>query len=164
MADANKTLITRAEVTSIITPATGRRALVIDGATIELGDTGVRDLTGLLIAGTVQSGRLLGRRVGSVVTFIFDALKTTAAVDGTNAKILDLGANGLPGFRAPYTESEAFNTGATAPQGRLAVAGNGVYVQFANSTFTYTTQMTFQTTDGWPSTNPGVADGSPIGA
>lgn len=159
MAEKNKTLVTRAEVDSVINAANGRKALVIDGATIELGDTGPRDLSGLFIAGTVQSGRLLSRRIGNVVTLIFDNLKVTAAVSGTNVKIHDLAS----GFRALYTKAEAYNTGATAPQGRLASAGAGVYVQFANSTFTYATQMTYVTSDPWPATLPGVADGQPIG-
>lgn len=144
----------------IETAATGRRALQLpSGTTIELGDTGIRDLSGLFVAGTVQSGRLLSRRVGNIVQIIFDNLKVTAAVAGTNVKIHDLAS----GFRAPYPETEAFNTGATAPQGRLSSAGAGVYVQFANSTFTYATILTYVTSDAWPATLPGVADGQPIG-
>lgn len=159
MADADKTLITRAQITSITTPATNRKALVLDGATIELGDTGIRDVSGLFVAGTVLSGRLLLRRVGNIVQIIFADLKVTAAVSGTNVKIHDLAS----GFRAPYSEAEAYNTGAAAPQGRLASAGAGVYVQFANSTFTYATVLTYVTSDAWPSSLPGVADGQPIG-
>lgn len=69
MAQASVTLITRAEVTSIADATTGRKALVLDETTIELGDTGPRDLSGIFIAGKVASGRLLVQRDGSVVTW-----------------------------------------------------------------------------------------------
>lgn len=159
MADANKTLITRAEITSITTPATNRKALVLDGATFDIGDTGMRDVSGLVVTNTVASGKLLVRRFGNVVQIIFNDLKVTAAVNGTNVKIYDLPS----GFRAPYAAAEAYNTGATAPQGRVSSAGAGVYVQFANSTFTYALVITYITSDPWPSSLPGVADGTPIG-
>lgn len=158
MADADKTLITRAQITSITTPATGRKALVLDGATIELGDTGIRDVSGLFIAGTVASGRLLFRRTGNLVTIILVALKT--AQTATNLKIIDVGG---VGFRPPYSKAEAYIEGGTTQQSRITAAGNGIYVQLANSAFTYTAMLEFVTSDAWPTTLPGVADGQPIG-
>jgi hypothetical protein len=149
----------------IETTATGRRALQLpSGTTLELGDTGIRDMSGNFIAGTVASGRLLVRRNGQLVTWIFDQLKVAASQNNLNSRIMDLLAvPGLSAFRPPYTESEAYNSGKTATQGRIAIAANGVYVQFADPTLTYTLMVSYITNDAWPSALPGVADGQPIG-
>lgn len=73
MADANKTLITRAEITSIGVTATGRKAIVLDGMTIELGFTGVMDVTSLatgLTSGSIELWRAGDRAVLNFVNVV----------------------------------------------------------------------------------------------
>ncbi|MDA4893040.1 hypothetical protein PFZ55_39880 [Streptomyces sp. MS2A] len=166
MADANKTLITRAEFTSIITPASGRRALVMDGATIELGDTGARDLTGVLVPGAITAGRLLVHRIGSWVTWYVIGIQLPAAAEGTAWTLLPSTVEGIAGFRPLYTEQEAVLVSSANDVARLTVANNGSFIiQLAKTGpgRVYSGQIAHVCVAGWPSVLPGVADGQPVG-
>lgn len=162
MATPENTLISRAEVTSITTPATNRKALVLDGATIELGDTGVRDLSGMFTAGKVSSGRVLVQRVGNVVTWQFinvmlpaDAVHPWAII--TNAAAL---AGVLP-EAGTFTTPAITSTGASV---RLVVESNGaVSIYYGKPATAYLGVMTYVTAKAWPTALPGVANGQPVG-
>ena len=153
MAEANKTLINRAEVTSIVTPATKRFALVMDGQTVELGNTGWRDISGLLqnVVGPITAGMLLVIRAGNTVTYKIsctpsingNALMMTAGIGAAfapDATLFDQGRGGAPGVS---TGGSIYINPAVAGQG---VAG----------------LITFVTDNAWPTLLPGVPLGDPV--
>jgi hypothetical protein len=161
MADANKTLITRAEVTSIITPASKRRALVIDGVTIELGDTGPRDLSGMIT--NVVSGRLLVQRVGQATTYSVVNIQTPESMAGQAVTILPGSALNMSPFRPFYTVNAAHLAGSNGQMARLVVAASGaVQIHYAQPGVSYSGALTFVNSAGWPATLPGVEDGQPV--
>lgn len=161
MADANKTLITRAEVTSIITPASKRRALVIDGVTIELGDTGPRDVSGGLI--NTVSGRLLVQRTAQLVTFSWVKVKIPENLAGEGVTILPSTHPNMSPFRPFYAASVPHLAGSNGQMGRLVVSSSGsVQIQFAQPDVEYSGVVTFTNSAGWPSALPGVEDGQPV--
>lgn len=162
MADANKTLITRAEVTSMIVAATGRRAQYFDGETSDAASwTGIRDLTGLLMSGKVKSGRLLVARRGFDVWWIFDNLAVADAGVGQNWQILDA-PSGIVPFRPPYRATHDFQGASTGGSMRLMVTETGrVYVYYAGAPAISTIMHTL-TVQPWPTTLPGVADGDQV--
>jgi len=165
MAEASNTLITRAQVTSVLTPATGRKALVLDGSTIELGDTGQRDISGLFIAGRVTSGQVVVQRVGNVVTWIFNAVLFPAEVISSGWQILD----GTPGTFAAFTpEYGAMTTSliqsSTEYHARAVVPPSGnVAFHYAESGQAWTGSLSFITSRPWPTSLPGVVRGQPVG-
>lgn len=161
MATPDITLITRAEVTSIADATTGRKALVLDGATIELGDTGLRDLRPMFTPGRVASGRVLVQRVGSRVTWYLDSLNLAAGVT-TIWNLIPAGGN-LARFAAPVT------AGATLMQSKSEYArlvigiGGSIDIHFGASGINYIGVISYDTKLGWPVALPGVADGQPVG-
>ena len=82
MAEDNLRVITRAQMTSIGATATGRKALVLEGMTIELGYTGIMDVTSVavgLASGSIELWRESGR---AVLNFI-NAVPTASASNWT---------------------------------------------------------------------------------
>lgn len=164
MADANKTLITRAEVTSIITPATGRRALVLDGATIELGDTGLRDLSGLFEPSTVVSGSVRVWRIGNMVEWQFvNIVLPTSAQGQTIMSNAGQAAGALTPFLPPT--GDAVSTGLLGSDtARARVSSGGVIqIQYGEAGVAWNMSAIFVTNRAWPTTLPGVVNGQPVG-
>ncbi|WP_242085971.1 hypothetical protein [Microbacterium lacticum] len=163
MADANKTLITRAEVTSIIDSATGRKALVIDGQTIELGDTGWRDLSGSLDA--LVTGRVLTRRKMDTIWWRFinivlqpGASQAQNLLSGTDV----LREPFLPDFIHAYAPVKVNAT----VEGRFSVLTAGSpRLDYATLGAAYSATFSFPVRGSgtWSSALPGVADGEPVG-
>lgn len=161
MATPENTLISRAEVTSITAATTGRKALVLDGATLELGDTGIRDLSGMFDASTVASGRLLVQRIGNTVTWTLISLNLAAGV--TSIWSLMTNAN-LAGMMPPGSYSEAaVLMQSDTESARFIVGNNNVAIHFGISAVNYVGTLTYLTNKAWPTTLPGVADGQPVG-
>lgn len=93
MAELNRTLITRAEMNSVINATTGRAAFVLDGTTIELGFTGVMDVTSLAVG--LTSGAIELWRAGDRAVLNFVNAVPTASASSWNVLA------GLPiGFRS----------------------------------------------------------------
>lgn len=163
MADANKTLITRAEVTSILTPATGRKALVIDGATIELGNTGIRDLSGIFDAGKVSAGKATVQRIGNTVTWMLEPVTLPAGATHPWVIISNTGGR-LNGFLPTVLQARStLITTGLAPV-RFVVGANGnVEIHYGVASSSYAGTLTFVTEAAWPTTLPGVANGQPVG-
>ena len=162
MATPENTLITRAEVTSISVPATGRKALVLDGTTIELGDTGWRDLSGSL-SPMVTAGRVLARRHQGTVSWLF--INIILASTATVAQSL---FSATPGLVEPFLPDqhtyEAVKSNATV-EGRFAVlSGGSPRLDYATPGAGYNGKLSFTVrgSGSWPSTLPGVADGQPV--
>ena len=154
MADANKTLITRAEVTSIITPATGRFALVMDGQTIDLGDTGVRDVSANLDPAKVSgiaAGQLLVRRSGKFNTVVISV--TPSVAGNTQITKTGLGAGFAP----------EVNYFCQSPNGTVGIttAGN-IYINPTVIGVRSQVVLTYDTSAAWPTTLPGVKRGDPV--
>lgn len=144
-------------------PATGRKTLTVNGGTaIELGDTGLRDLSGMFAAGKVASGRVLVRRQGNLVTWYFVDLKL--ATGATSAEtILTNGDGSLTPFGADYqTHSTAMINASTFA--RLMVTGtSSIAVHYGVAGVGYSCTITYLTSKPWPTTLPGVANGQPVG-
>lgn len=154
------------DFTLIKTPATGRVAMVFPGGpTVELGDTGERDITGDLIAGTVASGRLLTFRSGSMSGVRFEQLKLVAG-DGTgNTQIRGGSSSGsaIYGFRPVYSEWKSLKVNSAGHAVRINVGNTmGVQVQFALAGVEITGTVMWHTVAAWPTSLPGVADGGGI--
>ena len=152
MADANKTLITRAEVTSIITPASGRFALVMDGQTIELGDTGLRDLSGQMQnVAAPAAGMLVAGRQGRTV------IVKVSATPSTSGNIT-ITATGIGTTLAPKTTLWQAGRG-----GPIGISTNGhIYINPAVAGTKVDATLTFITDAAWPTTLPGVKLGDPV--
>lgn len=159
MATPETTLISRAEVTSITTSATGRKALTLDGSTIELGDTGWRDLTGLYTAGKVTSGRVLVRRMGNVVTWNLQSLNLAGPVASTHDFI---NSSTLAGFMPEYLSAGVLMQ-SDSELARLVVGTNTLSVHYGIEAVNYIGGLSYVTYKAWPTTLPGVADGQPVG-
>ncbi len=156
MASAALTLISRAELTSINEPEYGRRALVIDGMTIELGDTGLRDLTGLLQ--NVKSGKLYFRRIGYEAQFWADNIVKEVA---GNTSIVP-GTASLATAATSVTTWEAVGGTGLARLG-ISSAGN---VVLNGEPGTYSGGLKVLTAAAWWNSArplPGVAYGQPVG-
>jgi hypothetical protein len=152
MADANKTLITRAEVTSLISTTTKRTALVLDGQTVELGSTGWRDASAYLQSvGTIVAGMLVVIRTGSVVTI---KINVTPSVSGN----VQITLTGLGSGFAPDTA--LFDQGRGGAVG-VSTAGH-VYINPAVAGTAVSGLLTFVTDNAWPSSLPGVELGQPV--
>jgi len=162
MAAPENTLITRAEVTSITDATTGRKALVLDGATLELVDTGIRDLSGLFTAGNVASGRVLVQRTGRTVTWTLVSLNLAGSVASVWS-ILANTAGRFDGFKPTYTAAATLMQ-SEAEYARIMVNGSGsVDIHYGAAGVNYVGTITYTTTAPWPTTLPGVADGQPVG-
>lgn len=162
MATPENTLITRAEVTSAATAATGRKTFTLDGSTFELGDTGLRDLSGTFAAGKVASGRVLVRRERNTVTWFFVGV-TLAAGATTAETILANSDASLTPFAPPYTTNATVMSSATAQARLMANASGSIAVHYGAAGFAYSGSITYLTNKAWPTTLPGVADGQPVG-
>lgn len=162
MADADKTLITRAEFDSNINADVGRNQLTFDGVPTDAASfTGIRDITGSLEAGKVTSGRLLISRKDGLVTLIFSNIVLPAAAEGTSHRIA-IGAD-LQSFRPFYTATHDYRINTGGDIVRLAVtSAASVFVQFAKAGLPINTTMLLFTQAGWPNPLPGVADGTPV--
>lgn len=154
MADANLTIITRAQLTSINTPATNRFAIVLDGQTMELGSTGWRDVSGSLQnVGTITTGMLVVMRTGNVVTIKVSATPTVAG----NVQITVSGQS-LGASFSPDTILWADGRGGT-----IGVSTSGVvYINPATVGTKVDATLTFTVDNSWPSALPGVALGQPV--
>lgn len=165
MATPENTLITRAEVTSIISAASGRKALVLDGATIELGDTGWRDLSGSLNA-LVTSGRVLVRRQAGSVTWNFINIVLASGASTSAQDIFNTTADTLrDAFLPDYVAYESSKLNA-AVTGRFAVLISGSpRLDYGTTGAAYNGIVSFPVrgSGAWPGTLPGVADGQPVG-
>lgn len=164
MADANKTLITRAEVTSVITPTVGRTALVLDGATREIGDTGLRDLSGLFEPGSVTSGQVKVRRIGYVIEWQFiNIVLPTSAQGQTIMSNAGVAAGALTAFLPAAGDRLAVGLiGSDTARARVSVAGT-IQIQYGEAAVVWNATVTFLAERAWPTSLPGVADGQPVG-
>lgn len=130
-----------AQVTAINTD-TGRYA--IGGR--EIGETGWRDISGLLING--WTGSLLVNRTGNVVSF------RAMPINGS-AKSNDRLINDILGFRMHQAIGHLpIGQGVTAGIPMIEVSG-GFQIASASASIYFTTSFTTQ--DAWPTTLPGVA-------
>ncbi|MGK3947435.1 hypothetical protein [Microbacterium sp. K2] len=162
MADANKTLVTRADFTSNVNAAAGRAQLLFDGQASDAASfTGVRDITGLITPGRIASGRLLMMREGSDVDWIFDKIVLPPEAAGLSWQLFS--RTDLAPFRPFYTTTHDYriNTGGNIV--RLSVNDSvAVFVQFAVAGLPISTVLQSKTRAGWPAALPGVADGQPV--
>lgn len=159
MATPENTLISRAEVTSITDATTGRKAFVLDGSTIELGNTGLRDLSGMFTAGKVTSGRLLVQRINNTVTWTLVSLNFAGPVGDIHDFIT---STTLAGFMPTYQAATTLLQSNTE-QARLITIANGLSIHYGIAAVGYVSSFTYTTTNVWPTTLPGVADGQPVG-
>lgn len=168
MATPENTLITRAEITSASSLA-NRKAFVLDGLTIELGDTGLRDVTAYMNMTWIESGRVLLARVGdmvelSLVDILIKAGAPAALVVQNNVRV------NQQGFYPPYGRSgravATSGTGTASGGAGLDMfvnSGLGVVLYGAQPGVTYQASLAWKTEAVWPASLPGVADGQPIG-
>jgi hypothetical protein len=162
MATPDTTLITRAEITSVAGATTGRKALVLDGSTLELGDTGWRDLSGSL--DTLVTGRVLVRRQAGRVTWNFINIMMASGASTSAQNILTTDALRDP-FLPDYVAYEPVKVNATV-EGRLSVLVSGSpRLDYATIGAAYSGLVSFPVrgSGAWPTTLPGVADGQPVG-
>lgn len=152
MAEANKTLITRAEVTSIINAGTKRFALVMDGNTIELGRTGKRDISASLLPGyTVVAGALVVERIGYEVYLTVDV---QVIAEGNNAIATPMFASLSPEKTAWTAADEGGTIGVTT--------GGTIYIQDAAVGAQVRATVPYTTAAAWPGGLPGVPFGDPV--
>lgn len=162
MAEPLMTIVTRADITSITDATTGRKALVLDGSTIELGKTGMRDVSGLFVADHVTSGRVLVERVGNLVTWTLVGLNLKGPVTSVWSVLANT-AGRFDGFKPVYTQAATIMQ-SDAELARLMINGSGsVDIHYGAAGVNYPGQITYTTTQPWPTVLPGVADGQPVG-
>jgi len=154
MADANKTLITRAEVTTIINTTTKRCALITDGQTTEVGSTGWRDVSASLQnVGTITAGMLVVIRSGNVVT-----LKVSATPAASGNVQITIAGQSLGSSFSPDTTLWADGRGGT-----LGISTSGVvYINPATAGTKVDATLTFVVDNSWPTALPGVDLGQPV--
>lgn len=162
MAASDMTLISRNDIDVITDKTTGRIAWVVkasDGthATVERGYTGIRDVTGLMTGMT--AGKVTVARDGSTVVIRFDDVKASAAqqvLTGTTP------AN----MSAFYPESGTLAgplVRANTLAEKIAITSGGILKLYNSSTTDgYSGVLTFVTNKAWPTTLPGVADGTGV--
>ncbi|NUU30836.1 hypothetical protein [Arthrobacter sp. C9C5] len=161
MAEASMTLITRAEVTSISDVTTGRKALVLDGNTLELGTTGLRDLSGMFKSGSVLGGRVIVRRTGSTVTWHFIGVQIAA--NATHPWEIITASSALLPFAPEVNIYEAAMSNGSDTGRILIDAAGAVSVHYGEPSNSYTAVITFNTGRSWPSSLPGVVNGQSVG-
>lgn len=156
-------IITESYFKPITNAATGRVAFEVKGVdgttkTVENGDTGVRDLSGLFNAGKVTSGRVLVRRIGNVVTWTLVSLNLAGPV----ASVHDLiGNTGLAGFMPDYLAAASLMQ-SEAEHARLITGTNSLSIHYGMAGVNYVGVLTYVTGKAWPTALPGVADGQPV--
>ncbi len=136
----------------------GRFAVTVGGVTLELGDSGLRDLTGLLqntTAGTLKAHRANGTTTITAAGLIKTASGNTNILPGTNVM-------------AAFAGSAVFWTPRDVNGSRLGISTAGtIYLDSTTPEFPYYGTLTFPSTRGWWTAlnpRPGVADGTPVGA
>ena len=164
MATPENTLISRAEVTSVVSATSGRKALVLDGSTLELGDTGWRDLSGSL--DPLVTGRVLVRRQAGRVTWNFINIVLASGASTSAQNIFNATADSLRDpFLPDYVAYAPAKVNATV-EGRFSVLVSGSpRLDYATVGAAYSMMVSFPVrgTGTWPATLPGVADGQPVG-
>lgn len=168
MATPENTLITRAEITSTATPATLRRLFTIDGEAVDIGDTGLRDITATMNAAGITSGRLLLGRVGDLVMlFIVDLV--VAAGAPSSLVVQNQSRANQTGFYPKYGVTGR----GVATSGTGTVSGGagadlyvnnqlGIVLHGVTPGVTYQGAVAWRTDAAWPNVLPGVADGQPV--
>lgn len=137
----------------------GRFAITVAGSTLELGDSGLRDLTGLLQNTT--SGTLKAHRANGTTTIVANALvKSATSVGNTNI----IAGNGPMGA---FGGATTFWTERDVNGSRLGISAAGaVYLDSTSPAFPYYATLTFPSVRGWWTAlnpRPGVPDGQPVG-
>lgn len=162
-------IITRNELTSTKNTATGRKTLTVDGDSVDIGSTGMRDLSGLMNTTYIESGRLLiSRTEKQVQLHIFDLILASGAPAAVT--LLTNDRPNMASFRPAYPvtgraiAAEGNMTSLRAPSADVAVNRNsGVVLYGAAAGEKYQASLCWETSNVWPGTLPGVADGDPIG-
>lgn len=114
-----------------------------------LPSTGGRNITSLL-EGSVSGGTAYIIRVGPVVTVSFESITFSGSNPGYNQMLR------LPsGFRPPFTLRD--NYAAPSSSAQLALFGNGSVSTNQPAGDVLRREITFCTTDSWPSSLPGTA-------
>lgn len=164
MAEAKDTLISRADLNSVSTPATGRQLITVDGLSNDAASwTGLRDISGLLVSGRTTAGRLLVGRKDEHVVWVFAGLTLASNATGSWQLVDSTGANSLQQFRPFYTETHDYLASSAGDLMRLAVNANAtVNVNFAKPGLVINTVVHTFTMAGWPTTLPGAADGQSV--
>jgi len=169
MATPENTLLTRADFTTTAIAATKRKTLTADATAVEIGDTGVRDLSGLLNMTYLDSARLLLIRDGDDTQLHLVDIKVKAGAPAVII-IMTNDRTGTVGFKPPYVATGraiAATGNGTASLGASAdVYVNtalGVVMHGATPGLTYQASVRWLTYQAWPNVLPGVADGDPIG-
>ena len=161
MAEASKTLWDKAAL-AITADVQNRLTLASAGKTVELGDTGVRDVSGLLQ--NVSAGKVSVQRVGNVFTICLDGVVPTVA---GNATILS--ASTVPSMLSLAPQGRtvwgAAFAGATVTRVAMTASGNlsispAVVGQAVHATLTFLTSTPFFNASR---PLPGVVYGEPTG-
>lgn len=169
MATPAQTLVTRAEFSSTPVGLNMRKAVTFDGDVLEIGDTGLRDMSGSLNMTHLESGRLLLSREGrSVSLWLVDIiLKATAP---SSVTLLNQARPNTGSFFPPYAATgravAAVGSGSAVNGPGADVFINpslGVVLHGAATGVSYKASLGWKTSAAWPASLPGVADGTPIG-
>lgn len=153
MAEANKTLITRAEMTSV--KVGSRVQHVLDGYTYDVGATGIRDLSQFRHV-NFSAGRILAQRVGRLVTIYLVGM--VPAVSAASPTVMSQDRTNTGNFFPPYLASgrgQGVDVEITTA-GQIIARGAQLGVPFSAS-ISYITDKPF-----WQGSLPGVADGDTV--
>lgn len=156
MATPENTLWDKAAL-AIVQGPEARFAITVGGVTLELGDSGVRDLTG--IAQNMVSGSIKAHRANGATAIVANALVKT-----TPGNTLLIPASGpMSAFAAGIT----LWTPRDQNGARLGIASSGsLYLDSTTPATPFYGTLTFPSTRGWWTAlnpRPGVADGSAVG-
>ena len=138
-----------------------RHYLVNSGKTVELGDSGVRNLSGVLQ--NVTAGTVYAQRVGELVTVTAEALVTSGVGN------LVIAPRTIPGILSlrPTSRTVWAALFTTAGVARIGFSPNGdLYVHNPFAGQTASGSLTFVTSEEWFNASrplPGVAFGEPTG-
>ena len=160
MATPENTLWDKAAL-AFTTDVQNRHYLVNSGKTVEIGDTGVRNLSGVLT--NVTAGTVYAQRIGEMVTITLEGVITT----GTGNLIIVPAAT--PGVRslAPTSRTVWAALFTAAGVARVGIGANGaIYVHCPFAGQAASGSMTFATSEDWFNASrplPGVAFGEPTG-
>lgn len=157
-------ILTESYFKPITDATTGRVAFEIQAGTgkttVECGNTGLRDLSGMFVTGKVTSGRVLVQRIGNTVTWYLVNLNLASGV--TTVHNVIPGGGNLARMVPPYTATEALMQ-SEAEHARLVIGiGGSLDIHFGISGVNYTGVITYTTNMAWPAALPGVADGQPV--
>lgn len=162
-------IITRDNLTSAKTPATGRKLFTLDGDTFEIGSTGLRDLSGIVNMTYVDSCRLLGIRTrDGVLVHGVDVILKAGAPPSVVLLTNDRTNTGSFKPAYPVTGRAVAATGnltaTTGPGADVTInPAFGITMHGATPGVAYQFSLAYTTLAGWASALPGVADGDPIG-